>query len=181
LERLGTLVALDISLYGATDVIGDCHRLPFRDEAFDAICAVEVLEHLARPWVFFEEAHRVLRPGGVLFGVVPQYCPTHGFPYDFFRYTRGGLASLAEHANMRLADAWPIGGPWGVLLHWYWANFAREHTWRKIPGASLAFHVGFQGVARALDRVDARSRHGEVTRAQEHNDHVGWSFVIERA
>jgi SAM-dependent methyltransferase len=180
LEALGSIVAMDISLYGATDVIGDCHRLPFAASAFDAVCAVEVLEHLARPWTFFEEAARVLRPGGVLFGVVPQYCPTHGFPHDFFRYTRGGLGSLAEHAGMRLVDAWPIGGRWGVLLHWYWANFAREHPLRRVKGANVAYHVAFQGLARALDRLDARSRYGEVTRAQEHNDHVGWSFVVAK-
>jgi len=142
LERLGEVVAMDVSVYGPTDVIGDCHALPFQQESFDAVCAIEVLEHLERPWVFFEEVARVLKPGGALFGVTPQYCPTHGFPYDFFRYTKDGLGSLANHAGITLEVAWPIGGPWGTLLHWYWANHARQSPARKVPGCRLPITRG---------------------------------------
>jgi SAM-dependent methyltransferase len=181
LEKLGPVIAMDISMYTATDVIGDCHALPFADESLFAVSAIEVLEHLRQPWRFLSEVARVLKPGGVFFGVVPQYCPTHGFPYDFFRYTRGGLAALAEDAGLELTQAWPLGGPWGTLLHWYWANHARESPLKRVPGINLVHHLWFQGVAWTCDRLDARSGHGEQLRPQEHNDHVGWSFVIRKA
>lgn len=180
LERLGRVVTLDVSPYGVTDVIADGHTMPFRDDSLDAISIISVLEHLERPWDFFREAARVLRPGGYLFGVAPQYCPTHGFPHDFFRFTRGGITSLCKHASLGLTDAWPIGGPWGTLLHWYWANEARESPLRRIPAVSLAYHVWFQGLAGLLDRLDARSAHGAMRRPQEHNDHVGWSFIAHK-
>lgn len=180
LERLGEVVAMDIALYGATDVIGDCHRLPFADASLGAISAIEVLEHLARPGEFFAEAARTLRPGGALFGIAPQYCPTHGFPYDFFRYTRAGLATLADYAGMRLEDAWPTGGSWGTLLHWVWANHARESPLHKVKGVNLAWHAGFQALASTLDRLDARHAHGRTHHPQEHNDHRGWCFIIRR-
>ncbi|HEX4448747.1 MAG TPA: class I SAM-dependent methyltransferase [Polyangiaceae bacterium] len=181
LEALGRVLALDISIYDATDVVADCHSLPFRSGSIGAICALEVLEHVERPWRVFEECARVLRPGGLMFGVAPQYCPTHGFPHDYFRYTRSGLESLGRSANLRLVEAWPIGGPWGTLLHWYWANHARESTLRQVPVVSLGYHMWFQAIAATLDRLDARDGYGTRTRAQEHNDHVGWSFVFERA
>lgn len=180
LEPLGELLTMDVSWYGPTDLLGDAHSIPFQDGSVGGICVIEVLEHLARPWVFFQEAARVLRPGGVLFGVTPQYCPTHGFPHDYFRYTRRGLASLAASAGLDLREAWPIGGSWATLLRWYWANRARENPLRRVPGVSLAYHTWFQSLVALSDRLDARDGRGAAPSAREHQDHLGWSFIIQK-
>jgi ubiquinone/menaquinone biosynthesis C-methylase UbiE len=41
--------------------------LPFRESSFDLVLAENVLEHTAQPPQFIEEAHRVMKPGGVFF------------------------------------------------------------------------------------------------------------------
>ena len=46
--------------------------LPFEDESFDAVVAGELLEHLQFPDALVDEIRRVLRPGGVLVGSVPN-------------------------------------------------------------------------------------------------------------
>jgi len=46
--------------------------LPFGDASFDAIIAGELFEHLQFPDALVSEIHRVLRPGGVLIGSVPN-------------------------------------------------------------------------------------------------------------
>jgi SAM-dependent methyltransferase len=46
--------------------------LPFEEGSFDAVVAGELLEHLQFPDALVAEAKRVLRPGGVLVGSVPN-------------------------------------------------------------------------------------------------------------
>jgi SAM-dependent methyltransferase len=46
--------------------------LPFEDETFDVAVAGELLEHVRDPAAVVHEARRVLRPGGVFVGSVPN-------------------------------------------------------------------------------------------------------------
>lgn len=46
--------------------------IPFPDEFFDLVFAIEVLEHTPRPYDFFKEAIRVMKPGGAIIISVPN-------------------------------------------------------------------------------------------------------------
>jgi SAM-dependent methyltransferase len=51
---------------------GDGMLIPFRDAAFDAVCAVEVVEHLPDVDRFLSETARVLKPGGHIVVTTPH-------------------------------------------------------------------------------------------------------------
>lgn len=68
-------VAADVVAAGWNDIAADATRLPFRAAAFDAMAAVDLVHHLDRPAGLFEEAWRVLRPGGRLVAVEPWVTP----------------------------------------------------------------------------------------------------------
>jgi SAM-dependent methyltransferase len=53
-------------------VYDDMTRSSFPDASFDCIVAVEVLEHVEEDGAFVQEAHRVLRPGGVFLMTTPN-------------------------------------------------------------------------------------------------------------
>lgn len=45
----------------------NAYALPFEDRSFDAVCAMDILEHVENPDQLIAEASRVLRPGGHFF------------------------------------------------------------------------------------------------------------------
>jgi len=67
----GMWVATDLVPAPWNHVAADASRLPFRSGGVDHIVGVDVLHHLAEPRRFFEEASRVLTPGGAVVLVEP--------------------------------------------------------------------------------------------------------------
>jgi SAM-dependent methyltransferase len=58
---------------GILPVVADVEEpLPFSDASFDAVVAGELLEHLRFPDAVVAEIRRVVRPGGVVVGSVPN-------------------------------------------------------------------------------------------------------------
>jgi 2-polyprenyl-6-hydroxyphenyl methylase/3-demethylubiquinone-9 3-methyltransferase len=47
--------------------VGDACALPFPDASFDAVCAMDLIEHVTEPERLIAEAGRALRPGGLFF------------------------------------------------------------------------------------------------------------------
>jgi SAM-dependent methyltransferase len=54
------------------DYYGHACRLPFRDHALDYLVASHVLEHVANPVAALIEWYRVVRPGGIIYLIVPN-------------------------------------------------------------------------------------------------------------
>jgi SAM-dependent methyltransferase len=77
---------------GEPSLIGDAHRLPFRDAAVDLVVSKDTLEHFIDPWGVVKEVHRVLNVGGKFIIWVPFMHPFHGD--DFYRYSPLGLQHL---------------------------------------------------------------------------------------
>ena len=58
------IVNFEVVNYDSTDVLGVAEDLPFKDESFDAVFSLNVLEHVRNPFRCAREISRVLKKGG---------------------------------------------------------------------------------------------------------------------
>ena len=90
------VIESDVSLNERTQIVLDCHNIPFSDNSFDCIIAQAVLEHVKYPLTCVSEIHRVLKKGGIIYAETPFMQQVHGEAYDFYRFTLSGHRILFE-------------------------------------------------------------------------------------
>ncbi|MEM4584194.1 MAG: methyltransferase domain-containing protein [Ignisphaera sp.] len=81
-SKAGTVLGIDIreesveyarkTKHGIEFYAADARNLPLRNGIADVITMLEVLEHVSNPVEMLREAHRVLKPGGLLVVLVPN-------------------------------------------------------------------------------------------------------------
>lgn len=117
LDRAGSVVGLDVvhDPEISIDVLGDVQALPFQDESFDTVVALEVIEHIPHPELMVREIYRVLKVGGHLVLSAPFLWRVHRTPKDYWRFTRDGFESLlGEFSHVRII---PVNGPREAFMH----------------------------------------------------------------
>ena len=85
---------------------------PIRSGSMDTVVSLSVVTYLPEPRRFFEEAARVLRPGGVAFVELAQMEPIADPPHDYFRFTPYGARFLFEQSGFEVLEIVPVGGLW---------------------------------------------------------------------
>jgi len=93
----------------------DAHNLPYPDNYFDCVAYDQVLEHVKKPWVCVDEAHRVLKPGGIIIITSPFFYQEHPHPTDYWRFTTDGLAVLVENFSKIILKE--KSGNYKMMLH----------------------------------------------------------------
>lgn len=89
--------------------------IPFPDETFDVVYAIEVIEHTTRPYDLFREAARVLKPGGTLIISTPN--PSHLI--SRFSNLFSGFPHLYPPPSKKVENAGRICGHIMVLTYPY--------------------------------------------------------------
>ena len=87
-------------------VVGSGEVLPFGDDKFDVVAALDVLEHLDDDVGGATEIKRVIKPGGAVVIFVPAFSILWGYNDDFShhrrRYTKATLRRTMEAAGLRI-------------------------------------------------------------------------------
>ena len=174
LDRLGFhTVGFDVSVGSAADFLADVHRMPVRDNTFDVVLSMQVLEHLTEPWIAVEQIARVLRPGGWFVGSVAFLKPYHT---SYYHMTHFALLHLFQSRGLRvtklagaqsvafsiLSEMLPLGSAafrrsfWGTLERWLMK--ARVKSWSLRTGLDPdeltdRFHAGMPMSARTFDKL----------------------------
>lgn len=105
-------IGIDMHRTPATDAVCDLDapHLPFADDTFEKVYAIDVLEHLKDVKAIMEEIHRVLKPGGEALIRVPHFSSTHAygdfthrhfFNTESFNYFTGGFDQYDYYTKAR--------------------------------------------------------------------------------
>lgn len=122
------------SIHGThADIVADLNvPLPIRDSVADVVVSLEVLEHLREPQRMLQEAHRILKTGGKLILSAPFQWWVHEAPWDYYRYTRYGLAYMLDRAGFAGLQVEETTGFWET-----WLLKLNYQTLRLIRGPRL--------------------------------------------
>ncbi len=82
--------------------VADVRSLPYPDNTFDVVVAVEVLEHIPNPEIGLAEAMRVLKPGGYAITALPVQLPLLMHLCDFD--TPDEVLALYEKVGLEVVD-----------------------------------------------------------------------------
>ena len=64
----------------------ESEKLPFPDNFFDVVYSKSFLEHLKEPHIFLKEALRILKPGGLILSLVPDWESQYKKFYDDYTH-----------------------------------------------------------------------------------------------
>jgi SAM-dependent methyltransferase len=124
-------IGIDRNAASRADVLCDLDFFPypFRDESFQSIRAVHVIEHVSDVIKAMEEFHRLLRAGGRVLIITPHYTdfssfcdPTHRWHLNSysFRYFGEDHAGFGYYSQRRFRE---ISIHVRLLALWRWLGF----------------------------------------------------------
>ena len=126
INKLPGAIGIDRNPRTRADVLCDLAHFPypFRDDSFDRLQAIHVIEHLSNVIRALEEFHRLVRAGGTVLIVTPHYTdfssfcdPTHrwhlnSFSFRYFSADNAGYGYYTEarfrekKVHVRLLAGW---------------------------------------------------------------------------
>lgn len=134
-------IEFEHKIFRHTDVVGDAHHLPFRDEVFDRVFAFNVFEHLAEPTTAAQEIHRVLKPGGGLAIHTAFLQPLHEAPDHFYNATEYGVRQWFAPFEIEDCRVSSNFGP-GMMLAFLMSNVLESARAGGVPESDQALISG---------------------------------------
>ncbi|KKR29756.1 MAG: Methyltransferase type 11 [Candidatus Woesebacteria bacterium GW2011_GWA1_39_8] len=114
------VINVDFHPFENVNFVADIMNLPFADNTTDAVICEEVLEHVKDPKAVVSEMYRVMKPGALVYVVVPFVFSFHSSPSDYYRWSKMGLKELMNDFD-EIDCGMRSGG--GAALSWVLAEF----------------------------------------------------------
>jgi SAM-dependent methyltransferase len=124
---------------------------------YDACVCHQVLEHVSDPAAALSEIYRVLKPGAAFVISVPHLSRQHELPFDFFRFTPGGLRHLLAKTGFEVEQVEHFGGV-STFVHHQFATvvLGAAAVFRPLFLIAAALNAPLSVLTAAFDRFTDR-------------------------
>ena len=134
------------------DVLGDAQALPFKDNSFNFVISIAVLEHIQHPLVMMKEVYRVLKTGGVFIGSVSFLEPFH--EDSFYHHTYLGLINSIIAADFEIEFICPNESWTGITAISQMAMFPilPSSIKRLLAAPLIQLHILWWKIGKAISK-----------------------------
>lgn len=96
-------------------VLGDGCKLKYKNNSFDTILNLHVLEHVFEPIQMVKEAARVLKKNGYAIFLIPNGATLHHAPHHYYNFTRFWIEKVMQDQGLKIVELKPLGGLWQTI------------------------------------------------------------------
>lgn len=132
-------------------VVGDGCNLKFKNNTFDTILNIHVLEHVFEPIKMVKEAARVLKKGGHAVFLIPNSATLHMAPNHYYNFTRFWIKRVMSENGFIIVSCQPLGGLWQTIsarLFFFFLKSARiSGMSTKFNKRNMMFYILFPATA----------------------------------
>lgn len=119
-KRYGDAIGIDMQPGPGVDIVANLEfGPPMGIGRFAHVECISVLEHSAAPWKLARTIERMMSPGATMFLSVPFVWRSHGYPEDYWRFTREAVPVLFPH------------------VAWTYIRYAHRTLSKVVPGQEI--------------------------------------------
>jgi len=101
--HVGEYIGIDLAENPRAAIhISPLGKINLPDRQMDVVLSTQVLEHVEDPLFYLSEAHRILKPGGLLILSTHGYWMFHPDPTDYWRWTSAGLRKIVVQSGFEV-------------------------------------------------------------------------------
>lgn len=131
-----SFTVLNLDPKASPDIVHDLEKaLPLKDDSYDHVLLINVLEHIYEYRQLLREALRVTKPGGTIVIVVPFLFPIHPSPDDFWRFSKNALRREIEALGGEVVSCEALGS--GVCA----AQYVMSDRLMPLPVRAFGWYI----------------------------------------
>lgn len=128
-------------------VVGDGCELKFKDNTFETVLNLHVLEHVFEPIQMVKETSRVLKKNGYAIFLIPNSATLHMTPHHYYNFTRFWIKKVMEDQGLKIIELKPLGGLWQTisarLFYFFLKSIRVSGMSTKYDRRNLVFYLLF--------------------------------------